>query len=87
MTPKIYPQYLHTPKKFSFLKNPKEIEIQNFEPQKIAQAYIICMYENIRVPPSPEKRTDGPKGGRSKPPPVKKWSIMVNTNLSGQLKL
>ena len=48
-------------KKISFLKNPNDIEIQNFEPQKIARAYVICMYENIRVPPSPKIRPDGPK--------------------------
>ena len=35
--PKKYPQNLHTPpqkkkKKISFLENPKNIEIQNFEP-------------------------------------------------------
>ena len=30
------------PKLFSFLKTPKNIEIQNFEPPKIARAYV-CM--------------------------------------------
>ena len=37
-----YPQNLHTPKIFSFRKTPKDIEIQNFEPPKIALAYV-CM--------------------------------------------
>ena len=32
--PKKYPQNLHTPKNIYFLKPPKIIEIQNFEPQK-----------------------------------------------------
>ena len=41
MTQKKYPQNLHTPKKyFFFLKTPKNIEIQNFEPQKIARAFV-----------------------------------------------
>ena len=34
MTPKKYPQNLHTPKIFFFLKTPKNIEIQNFEQKK-----------------------------------------------------
>ena len=41
MTPQKYPQNLHTPQKiFIFLKTPKNIEIQNFEPQKIGRAYV-----------------------------------------------
>ena len=32
--PKKYPQNLHTPQKYSFSQTPKNIEIQNFEPQK-----------------------------------------------------
>ena len=41
MTPKKYPQNLHTPQKYSFfLKIPKNIEIQNFEPKKIARTYV-----------------------------------------------
>ena len=32
--PKKYPQNLHTPKIFFFLKNQNNIEIQNFEPKK-----------------------------------------------------
>ena len=31
MTPKKYPQYLHTPKIFIFLKTKENIEIQDFE--------------------------------------------------------
>ena len=39
--PQKYPQELHTPQKiYVFLKTPKNIEIQKFEPQKIAQAYV-----------------------------------------------
>ena len=48
MTPQKYPQNLHTPQKFSFLKTRKNVEIQNFEPPKIARVYIPC-------------GTDGPK--------------------------
>ena len=32
--PKKYPQNLHAPKNIHFSENPKNIEIQNFEPQK-----------------------------------------------------
>ena len=54
---KKYPQYLHTPPKILiFLKTPKNIEIQNFEPPKIARAYV-C--ENIRVPPPPPATPGG----------------------------
>ena len=35
MTPKKYPQNLHTPNIFIFLKTTKNIEIQNFEPPKM----------------------------------------------------
>ena len=34
------PQNLHTSKKYSFSVNPKNIEIQNFEPQKMTRAYV-----------------------------------------------
>ena len=34
MTPKKYPQNLHTRKNIYFSENPKNIEIQNFEPKK-----------------------------------------------------
>ena len=40
MTPKKYPQNLHTPKNIIFLKTPKNIEIQNFEPKKMGRAYV-----------------------------------------------
>ena len=40
MTPKKYPQNLHTQKILIFLKTPKNIEIQNFDPQKMTQAYL-----------------------------------------------
>ena len=42
MTQKEYPQNLHTQKSIFFLKTPKNIEIQNFEPQKMTRAYV-CM--------------------------------------------
>ena len=42
MTPKKYPQYLHTKKNIYFSENPQKIEIQNFGPQKMTQAYV-CM--------------------------------------------
>ena len=34
MTPKTYPQNLHTPIDIYFSENHKNIEIQNFEPKK-----------------------------------------------------
>ena len=42
MTPEKYPQIFIPPKIFVFLKTPKNIEIQNFDPQKMTRAYI-CM--------------------------------------------
>ena len=38
--PKISTKSSYPPKIFIFLKPPKNIEIQNFEPQKIARAYV-----------------------------------------------
>ena len=50
MTPQKYPQNLYAQKIFIYLKNPKNIENQKFEPQKVARAYV-CM--NIsEYPPS-----------------------------------
>ena len=45
------------PKKiFIFLKTPKNIEIQNFEPQKIARAYVcVKISEHPPPPPPPDK--------------------------------
>ena len=40
MTPKKYPQNLHTPKNIYFYENPKNIEIRNFEPKKMTWAYV-----------------------------------------------
>ena len=42
MTPKnIHEIFIHVPQKlFIFLKTPKSIEIQNFEPQKMTRAYV-----------------------------------------------
>ena len=42
MTPKKYSQNLHAPKIIHFSENPKNIEIQNFESQKMTGAYV-CM--------------------------------------------
>ena len=42
MTPKKDPQNLHTPKNIRFSKNPKNIEIETFEPKKMTRAYV-CM--------------------------------------------
>ena len=49
MTPKKYPQNLHTLKNIHFYENQKNIEIQNFEPPKNDPS--LRMFENIRVPP------------------------------------
>ena len=49
MTPKTYPQNIHTPTQIHFTEKPKNIEIQNFEPPKNGPS--LRMYENIRVPP------------------------------------
>ena len=48
--PQKYPQTLHTQKKFIFLKTPKNIEIQNFDPKNGPS---LRMCESIRVPPPP----------------------------------
>ena len=45
------------PKIISFLKDPKIIEIQNFEPKKNSPG--LHMYEKIWVTPLGEKQTDG----------------------------
>ena len=50
MTTKKYPQNLHTQNFFIFLKTPKNIEIQNFDPKNDPS---LRMYENIRIPPPP----------------------------------
>ena len=42
MTPKKYPQNLHTRKNIYFSENQKNIEIQNIEPKKMTRAYV-CM--------------------------------------------
>ena len=58
MTPKKYPQILHTPQKNFFWPPPplkkkkKNIEIQILNP-KIDPSLRTCMFENIRVPPPP----------------------------------
>ena len=50
MTPKKYSQNLHTPKNIIFFWKPKKnIEIQNFDPQKNDPS--LRMYENNRKNP------------------------------------
>ena len=55
MTPKNINKIFIPQKIFIFLKTPKNIEIQNFEPPKIDPS--LRMYESIRVPPP----SPGPK--------------------------
>ena len=60
-----YPQKI-----FIFLKTPKNIEIQNFEPKKIARAYVcvkISEYPPLGLTPPP-------------PPPSSKWYRIVLTS-------
>ena len=45
--PRKYPQNLHTQKNIHFLKTPKNIRIQNFEPQKIACAYVCVKISGV----------------------------------------
>ena len=52
MTPKKYPQNFIPQKFLFFLKTQKNIEIQNFEPQKMDQAYV-CMKISEDPPPGP----------------------------------
>ena len=40
MTPQKYSQNFHTQIFFHILNTPKTIEIRNFEPKKLAQAYV-----------------------------------------------
>ena len=57
MTPKKYPQNLHTPQNiFIFLKNLKNIEIQNFEPKKMTRAYVCMKISVYPLPPPPPPR-------------------------------
>ena len=49
--PQKYPQNIYTPQKiFVFLKTPQNIEIQNFGPEKLAQAYV-CVKISECPPP------------------------------------
>ena len=52
MTPppqkKKYPQNLHTPKTFIFMKTPKNIEIQNVEPKKLTRAYVCSVSHSLK---------------------------------------
>ena len=55
--PKIIQKIFIPQKILIFLKTPKNIEIQNFEPQKNDPS--LRMYENIRVPPPPRMGLHG----------------------------
>ena len=57
--PKKYPQNLHTHKEiFIFLKTPKNIKIQNFEPQK-NRAYVCIKFSEYPPPPSGDLGSKG----------------------------
>ena len=51
MTPKKYPQNFHTQKNIHFSENPKNIEIQKSDPQKMVRAYVRMKIEY--PPPGP----------------------------------
>ena len=57
MAPKKYPQNLHTQKNINFSENPKNIEIQIFDPKKMVRAYV-CM-KISEYPPGPGTRLRG----------------------------
>ena len=57
MTPQKYPQNLHTPKIFVFLKTPQNIEMQNLEPKNVTRAYV---YMKISEDPPPLLGCDHP---------------------------
>ena len=52
MTPKIIHKIFIPQKIFIFLKTPKNIEIQNFDPKKMGRAYV-CMKISEYPPPPP----------------------------------
>ena len=51
MTPQKISAKSSYPKKYSFFWNPKNIEIQNFEPKKIARAYVCVKISEYPPPP------------------------------------
>ena len=60
MTPKKYPQNLHTPQKLFFLNPPppkkkkkKNSEIQNFEPKRQPEPRFVWKYQSNPPPPTP----------------------------------
>ena len=55
MTPKCIHNFIRPPKILISLKTPKNIEIQNLEPQNNIWSSL-RMYENFRVPPPPHPR-------------------------------
>ena len=59
MTPKKYPQNLHTPKNIYFSENPKNIEIQIFDSKKMTRAYV-CMKISEYPPGTPTKQVFSP---------------------------
>ena len=50
---KISTKSSYPPKIFIFLKTPQNIEIQNFEPKKIARAYVCVKISEYPPPPPP----------------------------------
>ena len=50
MTPKDIHNFIILKKIFIFLKTPKNVEIQNFEPQKMVQAYIYLKISEYHLP-------------------------------------
>ena len=62
MTPKNIHTIFIPPKIFIFLKTPKNIEIQNFEPQKMTGAYICMKLSEYPTPwdnkPNTNKQTE-----------------------------
>ena len=57
MTPKKYLQNFYTPNNIYFSKNPKNIEIQNFEPKKMGRAYVCMKISEYPPPPPPGGQT------------------------------
>ena len=53
MTPKNIHKIFIPQKIFHFLKTPKNIEIQNFEPQKMTRAYVCMNISEYLSPPPP----------------------------------
>ena len=83
MTPKNIHKIFIPQKILIFLKTQKNIEIQNFEPQKMTRAYV--MYENIRVPPLGVDA--GPKPMYAEKMRVPPWARFKPATPQSQVKL